>query len=217
MPCRVFVIAEVGVYRDGLAHRLECEPDCTVVGVAPDASTALVAMPGAQPDVVLIDAASPASLDAVNALAGAAPAARIVALAVAEREPDVVACAEAGMAAYVPREASVDDLLRTLARVRAGEVACPPRIAAGLFRRLAAHAAEHGRRRPAPALTRREAEILELLGEGLSNKEIARRLCIQVATVKNHVHSILDKLNVRRRGDAAAFARTGLVPRLDPS
>jgi DNA-binding NarL/FixJ family response regulator len=167
--------------------------------------------------VVLIDAASPASLDAVNALAGAAPAARIVALAVAEREPDVVACAEAGMAAYVPREASVDELLRTLARVREGEVACPPRIAGGLFRRLAAHAAEHSRRGPAPALTRREAEILELLGEGLSNKEIARRLCIQVATVKNHVHSILDKLNVRRRGEAAAFARTGLVPRLDPN
>jgi two-component system nitrate/nitrite response regulator NarL len=214
MPCRVFVIAEVGVYRDGLAHRLECEPECTVVGAAQDAATALGALESARPDLVLMDVASPASLDEVGAIAGAAPAAQIVALAVAEREPDVVACAEAGLAAYVPRHATVDELLATLARVREGEVSCPPKIAGGLFRRLAAH----GRREPPSALTRREAEILELLGHGLSNKEIAHRLCIQVATVKNHVHNILDKLGVRGRGEAAALSRRrGLVPSLDQS
>ena len=133
-------------------------------------------------------------------------------LAVLETEDDVVTCAEAGIAAYVPYEASIADLLATLARVRAGELACPPRIAAGLFRRLAVRAIEQNVAAVSAGLTQREEEILALIDQGLSNQEIAGRLEIEVSTVKNHVHHILGKLAVRRRGEAAARVR-GRLPR----
>jgi two-component system, NarL family, nitrate/nitrite response regulator NarL len=207
---RVFVIVEISVYRESLAHRLACEPDYAVVGTAPGA--VLDEIHNAEPDIVLLDVAAPSRLSQVKVIATAAPNACTVGLAVLETEDDVVACAEAGIAAYVPYEASIADLLATLARVRAGELACPPRIAAGLFRRLAARAIEQNVAAAPAGLTQREEEILALIDQGLSNQEIAGRLQIEVSTVKNHVHHILGKLAVRRRGDAAARTR-GRLPR----
>jgi DNA-binding NarL/FixJ family response regulator len=137
-----------------------------------------------------------------------------VALALPEAEADVIACAEAGASGYVPREGTLDDVEAVIESVARGEALCSPRIAATLLRRIAATAAE---RQPAPSemrLTSREMEIIDLIDEGLSNKEIAQRLCIAVPTVKNHVHSILDKLHVHRRAEAVArlSARGALHP-----
>ena len=115
--------------------------------------------------------------------------------------------AEAGIAGWVTREASVDDLRATVASAAAGEAVFSPRLAASLLRRVAALASERRVGAQATPLTRRQREILALIDEGLSNKEIARRLSIEVATVKNHVHNILEKLEVTRRAEAAALVR----------
>ena len=136
------------------------------------------------------------------------PAAAVVALGVRETEDEVVACAEAGVAGYVTREHTLADLIAALDALARGEAPCPPRAAAMLLRRVSALAAE---RRPAPSgvdeLTNREREILDLICDGLTNKQIGQLLFIELPTVKNHVHNILEKLQVRGRREAAALAR----------
>jgi DNA-binding NarL/FixJ family response regulator len=126
------------------------------------------------------------------------PGVPIVALGVPDVEGDVLACAEAGIAGYVTREASLEELVAVVRSAVQGELRCSPRIAAGLLRRLSA-LSEHGPSAPRVRLTARQREIVRLIGQDLSNKEIAHRLGIEVATVKNHVHNLLEKLNVHRR------------------
>jgi DNA-binding NarL/FixJ family response regulator len=130
-----------------------------------------------------------------------------VALGLTEQRQEVIRCGRAGFAGYVTREASIDSLCRTLSEIVEGRLACPPEIAGGLLRALF-------RRDPRPdesdvdlGLTRRESEVLELLGRGLSNKEIGCELCLSVATVKHHVHHILEKLKLPRRAQAMRRVR----------
>src|SRR6266571_3842650 len=143
------------------------------------------------------------------------PHARVVALGVIEDYDDVLGCAEAGVPGYVPREASIDDIVGVIESVHRGEAICSPRVAASLLAALAAGSVAGPLR---AHLTDREREVVHLIDDGLSNKEIARELGIEVATVKNHVHNILEKVQVHRRGEAAAQVRgtsrsgsTGLV------
>jgi two-component system nitrate/nitrite response regulator NarL len=140
---------------------------------------------------------------------------KVVALGVPEVEADILRFAEVGVHAYVPPQAGVDDLIRAVNGVVRGEPPCSPRIAAALLRRVAVLAAAHGPQSEMRQLTCRERQTVQLIEEGLSNKEIARRLCIEVPTVKNHVHSILKKLRAKRRGEAAALLRGTIVLNLD--
>jgi DNA-binding NarL/FixJ family response regulator len=133
--------------------------------------------------------------------------ARVVVLGVRDTEAEVVACAEAGSAGYLLRSDSLASLCTLIRAVARGETICSPKTTAVLLRRVAAMAAERRSQTSLALLTAREAEILELVEQGLANREIAQRLSIQVRTVKNHVHSILGKLGVERRGQAAAKAR----------
>ena len=151
------------------------------------------------------------------------PNVRVIVVGLSEDdESEIVACAEAGVAGYHLRTESLDDLLVLIRRVAAGESLCTPRVSAILLRRLSALASQ---RQPAArelVLTAREAQILRMLEMGLSNRDIAARLCIAVHTVKNHVHSVLTKLGVNSRAEAAAFSRTSPVHRqgtqeLDPA
>ncbi|MGV0835540.1 LuxR C-terminal-related transcriptional regulator [Mycolicibacterium thermoresistibile] len=137
------------------------------------------------------------------------PELRVVAVGVVEEDEDeIIACAEAGVAGYHLRADSLDDLFAVIQKVLQGEFVCSPGISAVLIRRVSALAAQT--RPPAPqlALTNREVEILRMLERGLSNRDIAGQLSIAVHTVKNHVHSVLRKLGVRTRHQAAALSRT---------
>src|SRR5262249_26135221 len=123
--------------------------------------------------------------------------------------------AEAGIHGYVTRDGSVNDVVVAIQSAVRGEVACSPRVAALLFQRVATLSeATHGVQ-ARPMLTRRELEIAGLITEGLSNKEIARSLRISSATVKNHVHNVLEKLQIRRRGEAAARLRREVTGQTD--
>lgn len=205
---RVLVAGEIAFYREGLASHLEQHTDATVVGTATCADDTIDQVERLRPDVVLLDMVMRDSLVTVQAIAARHPAVRVVALAVCDVERDVLACAEAGIAGYVPRDASLADLVRTIECAVRGECILSPRMAAGLLRRVATLASAHTDRTDrAVDLTAREVEIVHCIERGLSNKEIAGRLVIEVATVKNHVHNVLDKLQVRRRGEVARRMR----------
>jgi two-component system nitrate/nitrite response regulator NarL len=203
----VLILAEVGVYRDALARSLGRDPRIEVAGVAAGLEEALAGVEHAGPKIVLADTRMPAGATAVQALVAAAPDVRVVALAVAEDERDVIAFAEAGASGYVPLDGSMEDLVAVIESVSRGETLCSPGIAATLFQRVAVLARE---RRLEARLTARELDVLRLIEEGRSNKEIARALSIELPTVKNHVHNILEKLNVHSRTEAAARAHHDL-------
>jgi len=202
----VLLIIGTRFYREGLAEALKHVAGIQVVG----ASAAVGALPRVQllrPDVVLVDSTSADMLGMVRMLAVSAPTAKVVALTLPEQPPDVLACAEAGAAGYVSQQASLAELVLTIQAVSRGEMQCPPEITGSLLRRVAVLAADRRAFLSGSTLTARELEVLSLLDEGLSNKQIARRLCIELATVKNHVHHILEKLQVSHRGEATAYLR----------
>ena len=137
-------------------------------------------------------------------LLAARPDLKIVALAVPELEPELMQWVEAGIAGYVTEDAELDDLVEAIRSAARGEAACSPKMTAALIRRIAVLSSQRKKTRPVDALTSREREVMALLEQGLSNKEIARRLSIQLSTAKNHVHNILEKLGATRRAEAVA-------------
>ena len=207
----VLVVTDVLLYREGLTLFLARDRRVALAGAA-DADGAVDAARAARPDVVLLDATMHGYELVASALAREAPAARVLALTVPETEQAVVACAAAGAVGYVTRASSLDDLVAAIEGATRDEVLVSPRMAGALLRRAAAAstgAQSDGRSQ----LTARQREIGLLLADGLSNKEIARRLCIEVTTVKNHVHQILERLQVTQRADVqAALARSGVNP-----
>lgn len=201
----VFIVGSVRVYREALAEAFEKHDEIRVIGLAAAAHAALRPIRDLGPDIVLVDMSVPDAIAAARTLSAVAPA-KIVALAAPEDEQSIVACAEAGVAAFVSSEATFDDIVTATEAVVRGETVCSPRVAATLLRRVAndARARQHGEFAP---LTLRERQVVALIDEGLSNKEIAAELCIELSTVKNHVHHLLEKLGARGRGEAAARMR----------
>jgi DNA-binding NarL/FixJ family response regulator len=196
----VFIVADVRIYRDGLAESLSTQPQLTVLGTSASRADARERVRQLRPDVVLIDVATRESLELISDLRAGLVDAKILALAVEESAPDIIQCAEAGAAGYVSAEASMTELVKAIGRITDGELICPPQIAAKLFGRIS-HA------EPLPAgpqkLTSRERQVLSCIRHGNSNKEIAQTLHISEATVKNHVHHVLEKLAVTTRAQAA--------------
>jgi DNA-binding NarL/FixJ family response regulator len=208
----VYIVGPVRVHRDGLARALDGRAELRVLGSAATAEQARGQIETFGPDVVLVDTSGPGGTAAACSLAAATAATsatRIVALAAAEDDRTVLTCAEAGVCAFVGPDATVDDIVAATTSVVRGESACSPRVAAALLRRVADTARERTYSEFAP-LTSRERQVVALIDEGLSNKEIAARLCIELSTVKNHVHNLLEKLGARGRAEAAARVRVAL-------
>ncbi|MGH8286392.1 MAG: LuxR C-terminal-related transcriptional regulator [Steroidobacteraceae bacterium] len=197
---RVMIVSEVRLYREGLMHALASQQGVEVVGGA--AGDVRICAP----QLVLADSAIVRTTElAARAADLGVP---VVAFAVDEHdEEEVLACAEAGVAGFVARDATMEELLKAVQTAAHGDLPCSPRVARLLVRCVAARGLLRQRTHANARLTRREAEIVRLIDDGLSNKEIARRLSIETATVKNHVHHLLEKLQVHRRGEAAAIVR----------
>jgi two-component system nitrate/nitrite response regulator NarL len=203
----VLLVDDTRLYLDALAGMLGSESHIGSVETASDSNAALHHLIVSSPDIVLVNTAMGNSAMILRMIADMAGQVPVVALGVSEAEADVIAWAEAGVAGYLFKTESLANLIAIIQGIARGEALCPPRITAALLRRVAALAAERRPEVGATRLTAREREILGLVDEGLSNKEIARRLSIEVRTVKNHVHNILEKLQVNRRGEAAARVR----------
>src|SRR5262249_41105025 len=153
-----------------------------------------------EPDVVLVDLGQMQPAAAARVIRAASPGAKLIAFSLDEIDERVFACAAAGFSGYVPRESGADELHRAVVDAVAGRLHCAPHIAAALFSRLAALLQDPQSPAPLPQLSARESEVLSLVAQGRSNKEVARQLALSPATVKNHMHAILQKLQVRRRG-----------------
>lgn len=213
-PERVLIVSPVRLLRDGLATLLQRRFGAGGLCTAAGAESAVVALRETAPTLVLLDIATDDGLTVAQALTAESRDVRILGFAARVHEHDLLAYARAGIAGFVSREASTRELLDAVSRALRGELLCSPQLTATLFRKLGelagrgaeggaaeADAAENG------ALTAREREILGRIDAGQSNKEIARQLNLKLSTVKNHVHRILKKLNVGRRGEAAARLR----------
>jgi two-component system, NarL family, nitrate/nitrite response regulator NarL len=203
----VLVVGVSRLYREAVCSALERAADIAVHGTATWPTDAIEDGSLLQPDVVLVDAGIPDAVAAVLAFQRFWPGVRVVVLAASEGEPDLVRLAEAGVSGFVLHDESVEQLAAVIYGVTRGEASCPPRLAAALLQRVSALAARAPHQADEGALTTRELEIATLVAEGLSNKEIARRLHITLATTKNHVHSILKKLQVTRRADVGQRLR----------
>jgi two-component system, NarL family, nitrate/nitrite response regulator NarL len=203
---RIVVVSPVRVYREGLAHVL-AQHGSNVVGAVAQIKELTALLTTAAVDVVLFDLAVDGGIAALRRL-GSNVDLKVVVLGLSEDEGHIVACARAGIDGYVTQDATLQELIQRIGDAIVGEFTCPPRVAATLVRSLALSPLVDGRQIEAAHLTPREWEIVQLIEQGLSNKEIARHLTIQVATVKNHVHNILEKLAVRHRADAVRVARS---------
>jgi DNA-binding NarL/FixJ family response regulator len=204
---RLLVVDDSRLVREALASVLRSEAWVAGVETAPDSASALRHAIGFPPTVTLLNMTMAKSIDSLRTIAHSERRARVVSIGVSEDAAEIIACAEAGAAGYLLRRDPLSRLQAVIQCVAKGEALCSPRVAATLLGRVTTLAAERGPHGGFEQLTAREYEVLTLLEDDLSNREIAERLCIEVRTVKNHVHSILDKLGVDRRGRAGARLR----------
>jgi len=203
----IVVLTPVRLMGDGLAACVMTRPDIVVRAVVNSLAALRDTLDRPPVDLVLIDVTQGIDLYDVRSIAAEHADVALVALGLNEQRQEVIRCGRAGFVGYVARDASVDALCDALRDVIKGRLACPAEISGGLLRAL------FRREEPIKApsgdqpLTRRESEVLQLIGCGHSNKEIARNLNLSVATVKHHVHNILEKLQLPRRAQAMRRVR----------
>jgi DNA-binding NarL/FixJ family response regulator len=208
---RVLIVSGVRLYREGLALALATTPRIEARTSAPEGAVEAAATFAS--DVVLMDSHSVVGTDLVERLSERAPARRVVAFGLADDDEDlVVGCAEAGVAGFVGKDASADDLRAVVESAARGEVRCSPRVAGLLVRQVCGRAAERRARNREIGLTAQELKVLRLMADGRSNKEIAHCLGIEVSTVKRHGHHLFCKIAVTSRGQAVAWLRASTGP-----
>lgn len=204
---KIVVLTPVRLLGDGLEACLNSRGDASVVAVVKDLAGLRDVLATTHANIVLIDVTQGVGFFDVRAVAAAWPDVPLVALGLNEQQQEVIECGRAGFAGYVGRESSIDALHVSLCEIVAGRLQCPPEISGGLLRALFRRSSSPPEPSLDEALTHRESEVLHLLGRGLTNKEIAQELCVSVATVKHHVHRVLEKLKLTRRAQAMRRVR----------
>ncbi|MEP7380598.1 MAG: response regulator transcription factor [Gemmatimonadota bacterium] len=212
-PSAIVMATDVPLYAEGLALVLAADGRLHLTGVVPTAALA-GAVEAAGADAVLLDVAMPDACRAIRTIRTRLPQLAIILFGVPEADDELLDCIEGGATAFVSRDAPSQRLIETVIAAIHGDALMSARVTAVLLQRLAGQARHAPARDDTTELTERELEIATLLDEGLSNKEIAVRLNISVATVKNHVHHVLSKLGVQRRGQAASRLRSAMNPRI---
>lgn len=207
MPIRILVVDDHSVVRQGLKMFLGLDPELEVVGEAADGAEGVKQAKALKPDVVLMDLLMPVmdGITAIGILRRELPDTEVIALTSVLEDSSVIGAVRAGAIGYLLKDTESDELCRAIKAAAAGQVQLSPKAAARLMREVRAPDSPE-------ALTERETEVLRLLAQGRSNKEIAAALTIGEKTVKTHVSNILSKLNVPSRTQAALYAvRIGLV------
>jgi DNA-binding NarL/FixJ family response regulator len=202
---RVLIAEDQPLMRRGLRTVLELEPGFEVVGEAATGEQAVRQAHALTPDVVLMDVQMPGlnGVEATRQITGSGLTARVLILTTFDDEDYVLDGIRAGAAGYLLKDVRAEELCDVIRRVATGERFIQPQVAAIYLRRVAERAAEP----PSDALTPRETEVVQLLARGKTNREISEALDLSTSTVKNHVNSILSKLRVRNRTEAALKAQ----------
>lgn len=209
---RVLLIEDNRLLRDGIAGMLNSHGDFEVVARSEDGDAVQeLKKAGVAPDVVLLDLGleKANSLKLMALLRDELPEARIIAMDILPEQVDMFEFVQAGGSGFILKSASMDDYIRTIKSVAQGKNVLPPVLTTSLFTQIVDSALKSGEGIPDDSikLTQREREIVSLISDGMSNKEIAIRLHIATYTVKSHVHNILEKLALSSRLQIAAFAR----------
>ncbi len=209
-PARVALLCAVRLYREGLMSVIDSCPEFEViVSQAPESLTA-ASLKRQPPDIIVLEAGS-VSRDLLSDLREVCSEAAIVAFAVREVPEEILACIEAGASAFVPTDSTAQELVEVLRGVLQGEISCSQRAAGILYRELQRLRYTPVSSRAVGSLSFRERQVFELLCQGLRNQEIADGLDIQLPTVKNHLHRIYKKLQVRSRTEAVSYGTSATV------
>jgi two-component system NarL family response regulator len=210
-PIYLLLVNESGLIGNVIRAALEDELDLKVVASVTNTEEALKVVQEQTIDVALVSTRLPGqgALSLTSAITQLAPATKVLALGLTEEKKHVLRYVEAGATGYVLRDHSLEDLVETVRAAQDGKVFVSPQIAAAMMERLSNLARMFSNIEnnvtDTTSLSGRELEVLELIGMGFTNQQIAEKLVIEIGTVKNHVHNILDKLNVRTRSEAAAY------------
>ena len=210
-PINILLVNEFRLIGNVIVAALEDESDLHVVGCATTPEDALKFVQENDVDVALVSTrlADRGALKLTSAITNFAPDTKVLALGLTEEKKRVLRYVEAGATGYILKDDSLDDLVDTVRAAQDGKVFVSPKIAAAMMKRLSDLAQVFSGVESSITddvdLTARELEVLELIGKDMTNQEIADQLVIEIGTVKNHVHNILDKLNVNNRGEAAAY------------
>jgi DNA-binding NarL/FixJ family response regulator len=211
-PVYIVLIDDNRLLREGLAALIHSQPGFKVLTASADVDEALQKAREAKPDVVLLDFGleDHDSLSLTSTVHAEVPTARVIVMGLLPAQEDVANYVRAGASGFIMKDASFDEFVETIRAVAAGAEVLPQALTNTLFSQIARNAVggSNARVLEAVRLTTREREVIDLLGEGLSNKEIGTRLHIAVHTVKSHVHNILEKLALRSRLEVAAFSHS---------
>lgn len=197
--------------REGITAMINEQGDVTVAAVSDGRDNALAKARASTPHVVLMDLGldSQNSLDVVKSVKKEFPGIKIIGMGLAPTQSDILEFVQAGAEGFILKNATLEDMMRTIRTVAGGETVLPPLMTGSLFTQVVEHAVLKGKRnlQGAVRMTQREKEIIALIVDGMSNKQIADRLNIATFTVKSHVHNILDKLALQSRLQIAKHAR----------
>lgn len=222
MPKRilVLVIDDNRLVREGLSALLDEQPDFKVVAVAEGANVGLKRVAETKPHVVLVDGTlgNGSSHALVENVRKAAPETRVIVMDLLPAQQDIIEFIKAGASGFIVKDATVDDFVNTIRSVAEGTSVVPRSLTGTLLTHIAEQAVI--RRMPdatdAVRMTRREKEVIVLIADGMSNKEIAQRLNLATYTIKSHVHNILEKLALHSRLQIAAHAHRSAVAVAEP-
>jgi len=206
---RIAILHPQRLVREALAFVIARQHALSVVAAAAHVGEVSDRLQALRPDVYLVDLRAPErhGLDELRAIRRRFSDSKVLMTGLNDVDADALACIEHGAAGYLSQDASVHELVENVRAVATGEAICSRKVAGLLFARVAdaAHHRYQGLTSAAPRVTPREREIIALINAGLSNKEIAVRLNIEIQTVKNHVHNILDKLQIEGRRALVKF------------
>jgi two-component system NarL family response regulator len=205
---RVLVADDHALFRRALAAVFADEDDIDLVGEASDGEEAVAMAADLQPDVVLMDVRMPKMLgiEAAKQISVAQPTTKIVMLTVSDEEEDLFESIKAGASGYLLKEVDPTEIAQAIRQIHEGHSLLSPAVASKLVSEFAAISKRSDERATRPSLTDRELQVLRYASDGLTNRQIGRRLQISENTVKNHIRNILEKLHLHSRMEAVLYA-----------
>ena len=209
---RLLLIEDNRLLRDGMFSILKPHKDIVIIPASGDAKNTIAKIRQLKPNVILLDLGlrSQNSLHVVEVVKNDFPAAKIIVMDLAPVQADILQFVKAGADGFIIKDASLKDFLITIRSVSDGATVLPPTLVDSLFSQIVDHAVRDGKTKlkDAVRMTKREREVIELLSEGMSNKEIGQKIHISTYTVKSHIHNIMEKLALHTRLEIANYSYT---------
>jgi DNA-binding NarL/FixJ family response regulator len=209
---RLLLIEDNRLLRDGILSILKAHKDIIIIASSGDGKNSLPKIQQLKPNVVLLDLGlrSQNSLHVVEIVKKDFPEAKVIVMDLAPVQADILQYVKAGANGFILKDASLNDLLITIRTVAEGSTVLPPLLVDSLFSQIVDHAVREGKSRlkEAVRMTKREREVIEFLGEGMSNKEIGQKIRVSTYTIKSHIHNIMEKLALHTRLEIANYSYT---------